>query len=92
MDLLDELNEYAKDWRTRAGDVKPVLAAIEEIEALRKLASDAYTKWDADDEARVGKLLRAMVDHEFRKTYRPDLTHNAELSRAGSAPNETADV
>lgn len=53
--------------------------AIAERDRLRTLARDAHTAWDNDRDARVGKLLMAMLDCEFSKTYRPDLTHNAEL-------------
>jgi hypothetical protein len=50
----------------------------DENEQLRKLAQDAYAAWDSDQETKVGKLLRAMLDANFRKTYRPDLvTPNA---------------
>ena len=44
-----------------------------ELYQLRKLAEDAYEAWDSDKETQVGKLLRAMLDGGFRKTYRPDL-------------------
>jgi len=73
MDLIEELNKYAGDWRTRAGDVSPVHKAIAEIKALRLLAQDAAIAWDEGKDSRVGKLLRAMVDVEFRKTYKPDI-------------------
>lgn len=41
-----------------------------EVVALQKLASDALKAWDADKDAHVGKLLRAMIDREFRSAYR----------------------
>ena len=57
------------------------LAALRaEAEALRTLAKDAHKAWDADKAMRVGKLLIAMIDPEFRRSYRPDLTPNAGLS------------
>ena len=55
--------------------------AADEIEQLRKLARDAYAAWNSDQETKVGKLLRAMLDGGFRKTYRPDtVPPNAEVS------------
>jgi hypothetical protein len=44
------------------------------VAALLKLAEDAYEAWDNDRDARVGKLLKAMLDPKFRATYRPDAT------------------
>lgn len=59
--------------------------AADEIEQLRKLAQDAYSAWNSDQETKVGKLLRAMLDGGFRKTYRPDLvTPNAGVTGAGA--------
>lgn len=48
-----------------------------EVQRLRSLARDAYEAWDNDRDAKVGKLLRAMLDDAFCKTYRPDLAPNA---------------
>jgi hypothetical protein len=48
---------------------------------LRALAADAYAAWDTDHDARVGKLLRAMLDAGFSKQYRPDLVPNAAHKR-----------
>lgn len=45
-----------------------------EIQRLQTLARDAFAAWEYDRDARVGKLLRAMVDVQFCKTYRPDLS------------------
>lgn len=56
-----------------------VVECIDEIESLLALARDAYDAWDADDDPKVGKLLRAMLDEAFRSTYRPDLRPNGEL-------------
>lgn len=53
-----------------------------ENERLSTLARDAFVAWDAGRDARVGKLLRAMVDADYCRTYRPDLMPNAELSGA----------
>ena len=44
---------------------------------LQKLAKDAHDAWDNDHDAKVGKLLYAMLSPEFCKCYRPDLTPNA---------------
>lgn len=52
---------------------------------LRTLAKDAYEAWDNDMDARVGKLLRAMLDEKFSKTYRPDLVPNARGKPATEA-------
>ena len=38
---------------------------------LMAIANDAYSAWDNDQDSKVGKLLRAMVDEEFRRSYRP---------------------
>ena len=57
-----------------------------EIERLRTLARDAYAAWDGDKDARVGKLLHAMLDEEFSKSYRPDLVPNAALTGAANKP------
>lgn len=48
-----------------------------EVEVMRVLAREAYEAWGADNDARLGKLLRAMIDDEFRNSYRPDLRPNA---------------
>ena len=48
-------------------------SAEEEIEAMRWLARDAFDAWNHDKDAKLGKLLRAMIDHEFRKAYRPEM-------------------
>lgn len=59
--------------------------AISEIEAMRSLARDAYDAWDHDRDAKVGKLLRAIMDDDFRAMYRHDLAvPNAQLT--GAAP------
>lgn len=54
---------------TRARPLDP----CDECASLRALAKDAYEAWDNDRDAKVGKLLRAMLDANFRKQYRPDL-------------------
>lgn len=55
-------------------DVSDVLEIVKgERTQLMKLAKDALSAWDADQESRTGKLLMAMVDSDFRKQYRPDL-------------------
>lgn len=82
-ELMDEINYHkadAKKWN-------------DEVNALLTLAEDAHAAWDRDDNARVGKLLLAMMDEVFRKQYRPDLvkvgadktaTPNAELRPTGA--------
>ena len=55
--------------------------AADEIDQLRKLASDAFEAWNYDRDSQVGKLLRAMLSNEFRQHYRPELmAPNVELS------------
>ena len=57
----------------------PLARALErENVGLRALAKDAYEAWDNDRDARVGKLLRAMLDEKFSKVYRPDLAPTGE--------------
>jgi hypothetical protein len=67
----------------------------EEIEQLTTLASDAFLAWDKDKDSTVGKLLRAMLDPNFRATYKPGLkvgagdtatTHNEQLTGAARHP------
>jgi len=82
--LMDEITYHkadAKKWN-------------DEVNALLTLAEDAHEAWDKDEDARVGKLLLAMMDATFRKTYRPDLakvggsdtaTPNASLEGCGAA-------
>ena len=50
---------------------------------LLGLARDAYECWDGDKDAKVGKLLRAMLDEKFRAHYRPDL---AKVGAGNTAP------
>lgn len=66
----------------------------EEIEQLTTLARDAFIAWDKDKDSTVGKLLRAMLDPNFRATYKPSLkvgadgtatTHNARDDAASAA-------
>ena len=52
--------------------------AADEIERLHTLARDAYESWDNDKDAKVGKLLRAMLDETFCTQYRPDLVKRWE--------------
>lgn len=60
-------------YETSDEECEECASLIDENEQLRKLAQDAYAAWDSDQETKVGKLLRAMLDGDFRKTYRPDL-------------------
>ena len=85
--LMDEIAYHkadAKKWN-------------DEVNALLTLAEDAHAAWDKDEDARVGKLLLAMMDEVFRKTYRPDLvkvgadrtaTPNVELTGAARHERE----
>lgn len=56
-----------------AEELRSILAANSEIAHVRTLATDAYAAWDGDNAPRVGKLLRAILDSDFRRIYRPDL-------------------
>lgn len=68
-------NEESSDARRTAEFWKSEhLAGNAEIARLRQLAEDAYRAWDSDQDGRVGKLLRAMLDEDFCHSYRPDLT------------------
>ena len=67
--------ELATDHPCTGGDCWAAELQVE-IERLRTLARDAYEAWDNDRDARVGKLLIAMLDEKFSKTYRPDLVAN----------------
>jgi len=48
----------------------------DEVNVLIRMALETWELWDADQDARVGKMLKAMADLEFRRQYRPDLTPN----------------
>lgn len=71
----------------RLSDAHAAIAELRaEHERLSTLARDAYVAWSTDRDARVGKLLRAMVDAGYCRTYRPDLMPNAN-STSGDAEN-----
>lgn len=77
-DLRSRINPaYADVLGTESYERRLCVEAMEaqqaEIERLRALAKDAYAAWDMDRDARVGKLLRAMLNPEFSSAYRPDL-------------------
>lgn len=77
MTVIERLQQQV-DIRGTASPFGALAAdALAEIEAMRSLARDAYDAWDHDRDARVGKLLLAMMDEKFRKTYRPDTVPNA---------------
>jgi hypothetical protein len=42
-------------------------------DALCKIANEAYDEWDAGNDPRVGKLLRALAEPSFAKDYRADI-------------------
>ena len=76
MTVIERLQQQV-DIRGTASPFGALAAdALAEIEAMRSLARDAYDAWDHDRDARVGKLLLAMMDQKFRKTYRPDTVPN----------------
>ncbi len=81
-DLRSKINpQYAAVTGTESYERRLCAEALEmmraENERLHTLARDARAAWDADRDARVGKLLRAMVDTDYCRTYRPDLMPNA---------------
>lgn len=61
--------------------------------AWRKIAAEAYREWDADNDPRVGKLLKAMSESSFAASYRADIAalHTDKLSihspATGAAPD-----
>lgn len=63
--------DYGGSWNSPQAD--RVRALRVDRDQIMELARDALKAWDGDHEIRVGKLLRAITDAEFRKTYRPDL-------------------
>ncbi len=81
MDIVEEMRGFEADHEPEgwpAVKMRQVSALCTELEQLRKLASDAHEAWDKDRDIQVGKLLKAMLDDKFRKTYRPDLTPSNE--------------
>jgi hypothetical protein len=46
-------------------DAQPVAS----VQAWRDVAAEAYEHWDNDREMKVGKILRAMADPDFAKSY-----------------------
>lgn len=73
-DCVEVLNAECEEYHALTDKTDATMkAAGAEIQRLRKLATDAYEAWDTDQDTRVGKLLRAMVDADFCRTYRPDL-------------------
>ena len=68
-------------YKTEGAECEECASLNDEIEQLQNLAQDAYAAyaaWDNDRDMQVGKLLRVMLDSDFRKTYRPDIvTPNA---------------
>ena len=67
------LNSVTPSHTDTANALLDLKDARKEIDKLLTLARDAQAAWDGDNDARVGKLLRAMVDKDFCKSYRPDL-------------------
>lgn len=57
-------------YKTEDAECEECASLNDEIEQLQKLAQDAYAAWDNNQDMKVGKLLRAMLDSDFRKTYR----------------------
>lgn len=56
------------------------------LQLLQSIASEAYDEWDNDNASRVGKILRALADPVFAKSYRADIAElHASLTPAPSA-------
>jgi hypothetical protein len=75
-ELLDGavyLERLIQDKSLAAAPQAPADARDAEILRLRTLARDARAAWNIDKDVRVGKLLFAMTDDAFCRTYRPDL-------------------
>jgi hypothetical protein len=83
MSIVERLREEAQEicadtyprWKNADESMN---AAADEIERLHTLARDAYESWDNDKDAKVGKLLRAMLNETFCAQYRPDLVKRWE--------------
>lgn len=83
---FDDMNEMQRRLHNAAivaesdgdewGHANVMRDAITEIESVWSIAHEAYIAWDNDMDAKVGKLLRAILDEQFRKTYRPDKVPN----------------
>ena len=50
---------------------KEIDALRAELEQVKRIAQAAYSAWQADMDSKTGKLLRSIVDEEFRKVYIP---------------------
>lgn len=70
-DISRRETDYGGPWNTQQAE--DVRALRDERDQLIVLAKEAVKAWDTDQDARVGKLLMAMIDSDFRKQYRPDL-------------------
>lgn len=49
------------------------LSQAKELRELTVLLQDAHKAWDSDKDSRVGKLLHAALNKDFRYSYRPEL-------------------
>lgn len=86
-----QADDYATLCRNNADRLTSAYLALQvENVRLLDLARNAYDCWDSDKDAKVGKLLLAMLDEKFRAQYRPDLTHNAPATPALSSPRTLA--
>ena len=66
--------DYAATCHANADRLTQAYLALQvENVRLLELARNAYECLDSDKDAKVGKLLRAMLDEKFREHYRPDL-------------------
>lgn len=70
MEILDWLDAQGTPESHQARD--EIVRLRTETANILALANDARDAWDNDQDTRVGKLLLAMIDDEFRATYRPD--------------------
>lgn len=60
---------------------------------LTAIAAEAYREWDADNDMRVGKILRALADPVFAQNYRQDIEelHSRMVSRPAPAAAPVAE-
>ena len=62
-----EMDDFCGRTRQRIAELE------KELRELNALLKDAHKAWDSDKDSRVGKLLHAALNKDFRYTYRPDL-------------------
>lgn len=74
--LEARINAYVARYGTLKGvetRIQPITLQ-ERDRQWRELTAQVYAYWDADKNMKVGKMLRAMSDPKFAKTYLPETT------------------